>query len=54
MTNGTPPARPASYNRKIGLVLQGKPSAETSAPTTAKVTVKPDVGPTWMGLHGTF
>jgi hypothetical protein len=42
----------------IGLVLQGKRSAETSAPTTAtataKVTVKPDVGPTWMGLHGTF
>src|SRR5256885_9097772 len=23
MTNGTPPARSASYNRKIGLVLQG-------------------------------
>jgi hypothetical protein len=37
----------------IGLVLQGKQS-EGSAPTTAKLTVKPDVGPTWMGLHGTF
>lgn len=37
----------------IGLVLQGKQS-EGAAPTTAKVTVKPDVGPTWMGLHGTF
>jgi NTE family protein len=23
MTNGTPPARPASYDRKVGLVLQG-------------------------------
>jgi hypothetical protein len=39
----------------VGLVLSSKEaSAEPAAGTSAKVTVRPDVGPTWMGLHGTF
>ncbi len=45
----------------IGLVLQSKQSSSESAPpvgTTASaksaLTVRPDVGPTWLGMHGTF
>jgi hypothetical protein len=39
----------------IGLVLQSKQSGSEPAPgTSAKLTVRPDVGPTWMGLHGSF
>lgn len=43
----------------IGLVLQSKQSSTESAPppgTSAKstLTVRPDVGPTSLGLHGTF
>jgi hypothetical protein len=37
----------------IGLVLQGGQSREAT-PSSAKVTVRPDVSPTWMGVHGTF
>ncbi len=46
----------------IGLVLQSKQSSNTESPppapagTSAKatLTVRPDVGPTWLGLHGSF
>jgi hypothetical protein len=43
----------------IGLVLQSKQSTTEEAPppgTSAKanLTVRPDVGPTWLGLHGSF
>ena len=40
----------------VGLVLQNEQqsSSETAPGTSAKLTVRPDVGPTWMGLHGTF
>jgi hypothetical protein len=40
----------------IGLVLNSKESSTEGAPpgASAKVTVRPDVGPTWMGLHGSF
>jgi hypothetical protein len=44
----------------IGLVLQSKQSATESAPGTSAssakttLTVRPDVGPTWLGLHGSF
>jgi len=45
----------------IGLVLQSKQSSGESAPpvgTTASakstLTVQPDLGPTWLGMHGSF
>jgi hypothetical protein len=43
----------------IGVVLQSKQSSTESAqpPGTsarATFTVRPDVGPTWLGMHGTF
>jgi len=39
----------------LGLVLQSNESSREAPPgTTAKLTVRPDVGPTWMGLHGSF
>lgn len=43
----------------VGLVLQGKQSSTESTPppgtsASAKLTVRPDVGPTWLGLHGSF
>lgn len=40
----------------IGLVLQSKESSSESAPpgASAKATVRPELGPTWMGLRGSF
>jgi len=39
----------------VGLVLQSKQSnSEPSPGPSAKLTISPDVGPTWMGLHGSF
>lgn len=44
----------------VGLVLQSKQSSSEAAPTPpgasakASLTVRPDVGPTWLGLHGSF
>ena len=45
----------------IGLVLQSKQSSSESAPAVgtsasakSALTVRPDVGPTWLGMHGTF
>lgn len=49
----------------IGLILQSKQSSAESTPplgtsaasaTSAKatLTVRPDVGPTWLGMHGSF
>ena len=39
----------------LGLVLQSKESSNETAPgAAAKLTLRPDVGPTWMGLHGSF
>lgn len=44
----------------VGLVLQSKqPSSEAAPPPPgasgkATLTVRPDVGPTWLGLHGSF
>ena len=39
----------------LGLVLQSKePSSEAPPAATSKLTLRPDVGPTWMGLHGSF
>jgi hypothetical protein len=37
----------------LGLVLQSKESSAEPG-TTAKLLVRPEVGPTWMGLHGSF
>ena len=39
----------------LGLVLKSTESSSESPPAaTAKLTLRPDVGPTWMGLHGSF
>ena len=39
----------------IGLVLQSKESSGEAPPgATAKLTLRPDVGPTWMGVRGSF
>jgi hypothetical protein len=40
----------------IGLVLKGKQGSDAAPPpATAKAfTIRPDLGPTWAGLHGTF
>ncbi len=40
----------------VGLVLQGKESSREAAPqsASAKITIRPEVSPTWMGLRGTF
>ncbi len=39
----------------VGLVLSRKNAKEPPAGTTASaVTIGPDVGPTWLGAHGTF
>ena len=41
----------------LGLVLKGRQTSEASPPPPATVkafTIRPDVGPTWAGLHGTF
>ena len=39
----------------IGLVLQSKePSSEAPPAATSNLTLRPDVGPSWMGLHGSF
>jgi hypothetical protein len=40
----------------IGIVLQNKQGHSEAAPAgaSAKLTVHPDLGPTWAGLHGTF
>jgi hypothetical protein len=43
----------------VGLVLQSKQSTTEEAPppgasAKASLTVRPDVGPTWLGVHGSF
>ena len=44
----------------VGLVLQSKQSSNEAPPppagasAKASLTVRPDVGPTWLGLHGSF
>ena len=37
----------------VGLILSGKDPKEPT-PSSAKLTLTPDVGPTWLGAHGTF
>ncbi|HSO39211.1 MAG TPA: hypothetical protein VLT33_42085 [Labilithrix sp.] len=38
----------------IGIVLSGKQTTETPPGTSARITIVPDVGPTWLGAHGAF
>lgn len=39
----------------IGLVLQAKqPAAEPTAGTSSKLKIRPNIGPTWAGLSGSF
>jgi hypothetical protein len=38
----------------VGLILSGKESNEPAPSTTAKPTLRPELGATWLGLRGSF
>jgi len=38
----------------VGVVLSGRQTKETPPGASAKVSFTPDVGPTWLGAHGSF
>ena len=38
----------------VGIVLSGKQPKESPPGTSARLKVVPDVGPAWLGAHGTF
>jgi len=38
----------------VGIVLSGKQPKESAPGSSARLTIVPDVGPTWLGAHGTF
>ena len=37
----------------VGIILSGK-EPKDSSPAAAKLTLTPDIGPAWLGAHGTF
>lgn len=38
----------------VGIVLSGKQPKESAPGSSARLTIVPDVGPAWLGAHGSF